>query len=939
MSIQEIHVSRKNDFGDPKGDDIAQEAKRALGLDIKVKTTAVYRIEGPSGQDAEMLAGSVFVDPIIEDGIVNPPQVDSPIASVEVSYKAGVTDPVAGTIQKIGKDVGIKIDAARVSTIYSFGGISQAQAEEVARRILVNPTVQEVLKEKPDTLKIIAERGPVAVVPIREAIDERLNDLSADKLFLNLEEMRVVRDYFREIGRDPTDAELEIIAARWSEHCVHKTFNAKVVVDGVEMPPLFTTIKETSRKYFKDKVATAFDDNSGGMYFYDGQVILVKWETHNSPSALEPKGGAATGSGGVFRDIMGTGQGAKVILSTDVFMVASQDMDPGKLPPGCISPDILLRGIVSGVRDYGNPMGIPTPNGSVHFHEDFRAKPTVLVGAYGIVPEEFAQKGHPEIGDRVVVIGGRTGRDGIHGATFSSAEMTERTATVNATAVQIGNPIEEKKMADLILEARDRGFIRAITDCGAAGFSSAIGEMGEDIGINVDISKAPLKYEGLAPWEIWISESQERMVLAVSPENLNEFQKLCTRYGVEASDLGVFDGSKRMQVFYEDEVVADLDYGFLKNGLPQRVMTAKFVREVFEEPEISQPTDWTAEFKRIMAHGNVCSKLPIVEQYDTTVQGTSVLTPFGGVNFDAPNDASIIRPILGKPYGMIVSHGANPILDRIDPRRGAIWAATEAVANLVATGGDYKEAVLCGNYSYPVPDSHYMGSLYIQVAGVCEFQDALELPVVSGKDSLSSTYTYRDGRKLHIPPVVNIATLGRIPDVEKTASTDFKEHGSTIVLVGQMHPGMGGSTYYDNHGIVGNEVPDVDLNILPRVFDAVHRGIEAGEIKACHDVSEGGVAGAIAEMCFGGDCGVEIGIDSKMRPDFFLFNETAGMFIAEVESPGKAADLLGDIPHMVLGKTTEEKKISVKRNGEELFTADTDELKDAWQAPMRKLFH
>ena len=255
---------------------------------------------------------------------------------------------------------------------------------------------------------------------------------------------------------------------------------------------------------------------------------------------------------------------------------------------------------MAGVRDYGNPMGIPTSNGSVHFHPDFRAKPTILVGAYGITPEKYARKGEPQIGDRVVVIGGRTGRDGIHGATFSSAEMTERTATVNATAVQIGNPIEEKKMADLILEARDHGFIRTITDCGAAGFSSAIGEMGEKIGVNVDISRAPLKYEGLSPWEIWLSESQERMILAVSPDDIDTFKKLCTRHSVEATDLGYFDGSDRLQVYYGDEVVANLDYDFLKNGLPQRVIEAKFEREIFPEPEIPEPSDWAETFKKIL---------------------------------------------------------------------------------------------------------------------------------------------------------------------------------------------------------------------------------------------------------------------------------------------------------------------------------------------------
>lgn len=939
MAIHEIHVKRKDGFGDPRGADVAAEAKRTLSIDTKVTTTTVYRVEGPTLDQAQILARDAFVDPIVEEGGVSHSSISSSKSHVEVSYKPGVTDPVAGTIQKVGRDSGINVEAARVSTLYEFEGITQLQADLVADRLLVNKTVQEILVAKSESLQNQGERGSVSTVPITETTDAQLMELSRDKLFLNLEEMKIVQRYFRTLNRDPRDAELEIIAARWSEHCVHKTFNAKVLVDGVEKPPLFTRIKDTSRKYFGDDVATAFEDNSGGMRFYDGQVVFVKWETHNSPSALEPKGGAATGSGGVFRDIMGTGQGAKTIMSTDIFAVAPFDMNPALLPPNCISPDALLRGVVSGVRDYGNPMGIPTPNGSVHFHEDFRAKPTVLVGAYGITPEQYAQKGEPEIGDRVIVIGGRTGRDGIHGATFSSAEMTERTATVNATAVQIGNPIEEKKMADLIIEARDRGLIRAITDCGAAGFSSAIGEIGENIGVNVDISRAPLKYEGLAPWEIWISESQERMVLAVSPDNIEEFQRLAARFNVEATDLGFFDGEKRMKVFYGNEIVADLDYEFLIHGLPQRVMEARFVQEVFEEPKIEEPVDWVDTFKMIMAHGNVCSKLPIVEQYDTTVQGGSVLVPYGGEKLDSPNDAAVVRPLLDKPYGVIVSHGINPILTKIDPRRGAIWSATEAVSNLVSAGGDYREMVLCGNYVSPVPDEQYMGSLDIQVDAVNEFLDAIKRPIVSGKDSLSSTYTYRDGTKLHIPPVVNISTLGKIPDVEKTMSADFKKTGSTVVLVGKMHPGMGGSTYYDVNGFVGNNVPEIDLQLLPNVFKTIHSGIEQGEITACHDVSEGGIAGAVAEMAFGGDLGVELGIDIQTRPDFFLFNETAGMFIVEIDNPTIAEELFGDVPYMVLGKTTIEKNFTVNTNGRELFHLDIDELKEAWKEPMRRLFH
>lgn len=939
MSVHEAIVSR-GEGEDPRGAEVAAEAARTLGIQTSVDTANVFWVEGVDASSMERLTRAAFVDPITEKVVIDlEPQVNSsPV--IRVAYKPQVTDPISGTIHKVADSLGISIDAARVATQYTFNDATEEQAMQIVEHGLVNPAVQEIVKEKPETLLLRSERLPVETIPLMNATDAELDAISQERrLQLNTEEMRVIQKEARRLERDLTDVEVEILGAAWSEHCVHKTFNAKIVTPEGEKAPLFDRIKDTSRRHFGDLVATAFHDNSGGMRFYDGNVVLVKWETHNSPSALDPFGGAATGSGGVFRDILGTGQGAKIILSTDVFGIAPPDMDPGKLPPATISPDNMLRGLVSGVRSYGNPMGIPTPNGSLHFHEDFAAKPAVLVGAYGITPEQYAQKGEPQVGDRVVAVGGRTGRDGIHGATVSSGERTAETATLDAAHVQIGNPIEEKKMVDAILEARDANIIRALTDCGAAGFSSAIGEMGEGVGVTVDISKAPLKYEGLSPWEIWVSESQERMVLAIEPSNMEEFLTICKRHNVEATDLGEFDGSNNLTVRYGDEVVADLEYNFLKNGLPQRKMEAEFMREVFEEPEFDEPVDWEDAIKKVLSHGDVCSKQPIVEQYDTTVQGTNALAPFGGVNLDAPNDAVIIRPIIDKPYGLIVSHGVNPGLVRIDPERGAKWAAVEAISNLVAVGGNFREMVLCGNYVSPVPDRQYMGSLDIQVDAICDVQDALGVAVVSGKDSLSATYTWPDGRKTHVPPVVNISTMGRIPDVAKTTTTDLKKEGSALVLVGTLHRGMAGSTYFDTLGIVGNEVPDVDLDELPHVFDAVQNGIIGGQVKSAHDISEGGLITAVAEMCFGGGMGVDLEINNEIRPDLFLFNQTAGAFVVEVEDAETAQALFGEVPHVVIGHTKAENDISAKHYERELFTLGIDGLKEAWQEPMRTIFH
>lgn len=948
MAIHEIVVWPKDPDDDSEGRELTDEAKRSLQIyDLSgIRTTRLYRIEGATDKQAGRLAEELFIDPIIEDGDVRP--VDAPRGGTEVAYKPGVMNPAAGSIKKAAHDLRIELRAADSSTEYDFGNSSDEQAGKILTSLIANPTVQHVVTERPRTLIFRGEVGPVATIPIRTLSSGEIMDLSKDTLFLDRQEMSVIQSNFRLQGRDPTDAELETIAARWSEHCGHKTFNATVVVDGVEKTPLIERIKIAAREQFGGRVISAFNDNSGVIIFYDGYAICGKVETHNSPSAIEPYGGAMTGSGGVFRDIMGTGQGAENVISTDMFCLAPPNLDESLLPPGTLHPDYLFRGVVKGVGAYGNRMGIPTANGSVHFHPDFRAKPSVIVGAYGIIPEKYAQKGEPQVGDLVVVVGGRTGRDGIHGATFSSGEMTDRTAQVNASAVQIGNAIEEKRMFDALLEARDLDLIRALTDCGAAGFSSAIGEMGEDIGVTVDISRAPLKYEGLAPWEVWLSESQERMVAAIPQEKIEEFLAVCEKYNVEASVLGEFDGSHTLTVNHGDQNVVQLDYEFLKEGLPQRVMSAHWERQEVDELRPSLPAnaeEWVGRLKAVLSHGNVCSKEPIVRQYDHGVKGGNIVPPFGGINQQGPNDALVIRPLLDKPYGIVQSHGMNPILIRHDPYEGTVWAITEAAANYVSAGGRLEEAAAVGNYIWPFPDEEAMGSLDLSVDAAVEMMALLRLPVVSGKDSLSSTYRKGD-QVIKIPPVYNMSIFGRIPDVEKTMTTDIKKPGSSLFLVGNYSEGMGGSTYYDVVGGSSNQIPTIDRKSLPNVLRAMQDAIGSGRVLSCHDVSEGGVATTVAEMCFGGDCGARIEAPGVLEEgmDTFLFNETAGCFVIEVEDETVINELFPNVPRMRLGNTTIERNLEVNQKSQgqgnkKIFKVSTDELRTAWQAPMKEVFH
>lgn len=951
--IYKVRVMSKSK-SDSKGDDLLAEIKRTLKINSikKIRTVKVYRLEGIAKEDVRKFAEKVLYESIDQRVSYNSAIVEDTDKTIEVAYKPGVMNPEAASLLKAAKDIGIELTAADSSWEYAFyGKIKKDTAKELVTKLrLYNPLIEHIVEEKPKTLQISGKVGKTRSVPIRNMSDQQLMELAKDKLFLNLQEMKVIQNYFKDISRDPTDCEIETLAQTWSEHSGHKTFKAKIIVDGREKEPFIERLKKEALKH-KKNIVSAFVDNSGVMDFYDGWAINGKGETHNSPSAIEPYGGAMTGSGGVFRDIVGTGQGAKTVISTDIFCLANWNMDPKKLPKGSLPPDYILRRVVSAVRDYGNRMGIPTNNGSLHFHDDFRAKPTVLVGAYGILPKKYAQKGEPQKGDIVVSIGGRVGRDGIHGATFSSGEMTQRTITVNAQAVQIGNAIEEKRTFDAILEARDNNCIRAMQDSGGGGLSSAIGEMGAEIGVSVQLKNERLKYQGLSPWEIWLSESQERMVLAIAKDKFKKFIQIAKKYNVEVSNLGTFDGTKKLKVYYGREKVCDLDMKFLHQGLPQRIMNAKKASKITKSnkfPKVPKNQDeWEKVLGRVLSDGNVCSKEPIVRMYDHTVQGTSVLQPFSGEFLDGPNDAAVIRPLLNKPYGMVVSHGLNPILNRIDPYWGSIWAATEAISNYTAVGGNYKDASLVNNYIWPFPDEEALWSLDRSVDAVVDFMKTLKIPVISGKDSLSSTYRGENGFILKIPPVLCISVFGKIPDVTKTASADFKEKGSTICLVGKPDfAAMGGSVFLKTHDILGDNIPKVDLKFLPKVLDSVHEGILSGKIHSCHDISEGGLAASLTEMCFGGDCGAKVDLNVILerrdriskRPDFILFNETSGTFLVEVESPRVAEKLFAKVPHYILGKTTKEKSIRVNQGSKNIIKASVDRLKIAWKKPMGEIF-
>jgi len=943
MAIQEVRVKTLPFLEDIKGKYLLQEIQNTLHITsiTGLETAKVYRLEGITPQQADFLASNLLAEEVFQNYTVNESIIKNADKLVEVAYKPGVMNPEAGSILKAAADLGVtEMVAADSSYEYGFcGDITAAETELILTRLLVNETVERVVTEKPATLLIKGQPGGTRSIPIRAMDEAALLELSKDNLFLNLDEMQSIQKYFVSLDRDPTDCEIETLAQTWSEHCGHKTFKATVIVDGQAKKPFYQRLRESTKQAAHPLVLSAFEDNSGVIDFYDGLALCGKVETHNSPSAIEPYGGAMTGSGGVFRDILGTGKGANIVAATDMFCFAPPDLPDTEVPPGCLHPQYLLRRVVDGVRDYGNRMGIPTNNGSVHFHRDFRAKPTIIVGAYGLMPAADAGKGQAVNGDLAVAIGGRTGRDGIHGATFSSGEMTSRTMDVNASAVQIGHAIEEKRMSDALLRARDEGLIRAITDCGAGGFASAFGEMGEDTGVCIHLDRAPLKYHGLAPWEIWVSESQERMALAVAPEHMERLAAICQGHNVEVSVIGEFTGNGNLELFYHDKLVGELTMSFLHHGLPNRIMIATPQEHPVQLKEPNLPIDWEKACTQVMQHLNVCSKEPIVRMYDHGVQGSSALPPFAGVAGNAPNDAVIIAPVSGQKYGAVIAHGLNPVLNAIDPYAGSIWAATEAVANAVASGANPDELVLIDNFIWPYPDEASMYDLDCAIDACVDFVKATGMPFISGKDSLSSTYRAPDGSVLKIPPVLCISTFGRLPDVTQTISTDFKRVGNTIALIGHREvQQMGGSSYFDLTGATSPRVPVIDPTKLITTLRNLHQANQSGSVMACHDISEGGLLAALAEMCLGGGMGVAIDLPANERADYSLFNETAGCFLVELADSDQVRELFKNIPYIILGCTTADANISVTQANNNLFNISTAKLFTAWQKPMQEVF-
>jgi phosphoribosylformylglycinamidine synthase len=773
-------------------------------------------------------------------------------------------------------------------------------------------------------------------IDIRDASSSELEKISNERgLSLCLDEMKSIKQHYRKLGRPATDVELEMIAQIWSEHCCHKTLRGDFKDSKGKMVArklLKSTIMKATEQLNFPWCKLVFKDNAGIVDFDGKHSLAFKVETHNHPSALEPFGGASTGVGGVIRDILGVW--ADPIANTDVLCFAPLDYPESKIPKGVKSPRYLYNGVVAGIGAYGNNMGIPTVNGSIHFDESYLGNPLVYCGCLGLLPlKRFVKNTQP--GDCALLAGGRTGKDGIHGVTFASAELTETSEESSRSAVQIGDPIEEEKLKRAILKIRDEGLASAITDLGGGGVSCAVSEMAErsDCGASVELEVVLLKYPMDAPWEIWVSESQERMLLSVPEGKLKRALEIFEDEDVEATVIGHFNDTKQIVVLYKDKPVANLSTKFLYE-LPYDVTIIRAPTMKFKEPSISQPKDLGKIILKLLSLPGIASKESVIHTYDHEVKGHTVLKPLQGAYLDGPGDASVIKPVQGSWKGVALSNGFNPNYGKIDCYAMAASAIDEAIRNNIAVGG--RRIALLDNFCWGSPNRPELAYGLVEACKACrDVALALKIPFISGKDSL-----YNESAGKPITPSLLISAIGIVPDIRKAVTMDAKKPGSLIYLIGETRNELGGSSYYSLFKELGASVPQVQPENAKRIFSKVTSAIDSMLLLSCHDLSEGGLGVAAAEMAFSGDVGMEIDLPllhSQEREDFLLFSESNSRLIVEV-SPSKQKSfekLMKGIPFCRIGRTTKLKEFVVTGRNKVLIAEKLDTLRNVWKEPLK----
>ncbi len=937
--VHRLEIATRPPLPDSRGAAIAATVREFLGIPVAaVRTRDVHRVEADLSEDEARRVLHEFVDPVSQHGALGRLD-DGPFdVAVTVAYKPGVTDPVGKSARVCIEDtLGRKLapDAAvYTSTMYLLDGVDTAQAQRIAAELLANPVIQTIGVDAYDAwarspIDLSVPRIPAHAAPAVATVDLSGSDadllaLSNRKLLaLTLAEMKVIRDHFHQAERSPTDVELECIAQTWSEHCKHKIFGATVTYQEPGKAP--ETIRSLFKTYIRGTteavdrasrdhegrswLVSVFDDNAGVVAFDERDHLVYKVETHNSPSALDPYGGAITGIVGVNRDPFGTGRGAELLANVWGYCFASP-FHAAPRPPGLLHPRRIRDGVHRGVIDGGNQSGVPYGRGWELFDARFLGKPLVFCGTVGRLPVTIAgTPGHEKTvtpGDRIVMVGGRIGADGIHGATFSSAALDE---SAPIQAVQIGDPITQKRMFDFLLEARDLGLYASITDNGAGGLSSSVGEMAKASGGAVlDLAKAPQKYAGLAPWEIFLSEAQERMTLAVPEGDVAALLALARRREVDVTVLGTFTDSGFLEVTYEGETVALLDMKFLHTGDPDLDLPAVWEPKTFEEPATPAPQDLGATVLWMLGRLNVCSDEETARHYDHEVKGLTVVKPWVGVEADVPAEATVFLMRHGGKRGYVLSEGVNPFYSDIDTYWMAQSVLDEAVRKQLCAGARLDRIAVLDNFCWPdpvlspgTPDGAYkMAQLVRACRGLYDLARAYKTPLVSGKDSMKNDSTM-GGVKISVPPTLLISALGQIDDVSDALTLDVKSESDAVYLLGVTRDETGGSEYFRLRGeidgagapaggpapYVGNRVPRIDAGETLPLYRALEAAAKRRFVRSAATPAKGGLAIALSRISMAGGLGLELDLDLipdlvQLPPDVALFSESNGRFVVTV---------------------------------------------------------
>ena len=878
---------RRADADDPI---ITTAATFGISLDAVTEYRIAHVRGDLSAADIDTVATTLLIDPVSGWHTPSAELTHDGELVIETGLRPGVTDREGAELMRASAQIGHQLDAATISrrwVIEPTAMLDETQIEQLAHRVLHNEVIERWSIGANSLPAGFVEAQPVTppteTISVIDATDDALLDITnGRRLGLNLTEMQAVRDHFVEAGRNPTDAEIETIAQTWSEHCAHKTFRATIDVQN-EAGETVEQVNGLLNQYLRAATNTidapwvhsAFVDNAGLVRFDDEFDIALKAETHNHPSALEPFGGANTGVGGVVRDIIGVS--AKPIAVTDILCFGPADLDPAELPDGVLHPRRIRDGVIAGVGDYGNKIGVPNVGGAIVYDPSYTTTPLVFAGCVGVLPVG-SHPTEPRPGDSIVVLGGAVGRDGVGGATFSSQTMQAETADVAGSSVQIGDPIVEKGLIDVVVAARDAGLYSAITDCGAGGLSSSIGEMASTLGAEVDLDSVPRKYQGLAGWETWLSEAQERMVLAAADPA--PILALATRWGVDSSVVGTFTGDGRLVVREHGDAIVDLDCSFLHDGCPRHHLVAQ-QQAVRPHDRTESAVDAKQATLALLAHPTIASKESTIRTYDHEVMGGTMVRPYGGPHGDgAAHGAALIPVGTTGDRAMVIGIGVNALIGEHDAYAMAWHVVDEAVRNAVIAGADPDELSLLDNFAFGNPNNpETLGQLVAACQGCHDAALNFNAPFVSGKDSLYNVFVHPDGMADPVAPTLVITAVGIAKNIDTIPLTGLVGEDNAVYLVGPPEGALGGS-HLDLvlPGPRGGAVPQPDETAIER-----HRQLAAaiadGVVVSAHDPSEGGLAVAACEWAFAGRRSLHLDLPDDLA---VLFGEGPGRYLVEV---------------------------------------------------------